>query len=294
MAMLDSTTEMDDELGYATPIVSGAMDTFPEPGMQSSFGAQPSADASAASGSGAGGMFPCLTVAYYQAYFNVDTSDVTNRLFATLKFYKSEPTFLNLIGDAPDLYGPFWIASTLIFVISVTSNFAKSLKDGINYDFELVTGCLSLVYGYLVCLPSLFWAVFKYWLHIPHLSMTQLACLVGYSLVLWFPGCCVSTANSLSWPALAVSCGASTLFLMRSLRPIVEPRRQNVGVSVVGVLVVLQVLFMLCLKFQFYSHKDLMHPHHHNQEVVPASETTSAALDPVVAATVEASAAARW
>lgn len=56
---------------------------------------------------------------------------------ATASFWRADPTFLNLVGDAPDLYGPFWVATTLIFVISVTSNLARSLANGYNYDFEV-------------------------------------------------------------------------------------------------------------------------------------------------------------
>ncbi len=59
------------------------------------------------------GMFACLSISYYQPYFNVDTSDVQERLSATLLFWRAEPTFLSLIGDTPDLYGPFWVSLIL-------------------------------------------------------------------------------------------------------------------------------------------------------------------------------------
>ena len=150
------------------------------------------------------GLCGCFSVAYYQPFFNVDTSDVKvramrmgmyfssfclyiasmcshcnacprapqDRLLATFAFWRAEPTFLNLIGDTPDLYGPFWVskiveldyflaschwrsasirvvkltrfhiptfqlATTLIFCISATSNLARTLIDGYNYDFEV-------------------------------------------------------------------------------------------------------------------------------------------------------------
>ena len=65
---------------------------------------------------------------------------------ATAVFWRADPTFLNLVGDAPDLYGPFWVATTLIFVISVTSNLARSLTNGYNYDFEVIIGALFHLY----------------------------------------------------------------------------------------------------------------------------------------------------
>lgn len=219
------------------------------------------------------GFFACFSVAYYQPHFNVDTTDVRDRLLATLMFYKAEPTFLNLIGDAPDLYGPFWLASTLIFTVSVTSNLAKSLQDGLTYDFELVTSCVSLVYGYLVGLPALLWAAGRYLLNIPSLGFTQLTCLVGYSLFLYLPATFVATSTALAWPALVAASGCSTLFLLRSLKPVLEVRREK-GASVMGVLVLTQVIFMIVLKLKFYSH----HGHiRGSEEAIAAAEMAAAA-----------------
>ena len=56
-------------------------------------------------------------------YFNVDTEDVVSRLKAACVPFKSRP-FLEVAGRNPDLYGPFWLAATLVFVIGVTSNMA--------------------------------------------------------------------------------------------------------------------------------------------------------------------------
>ena len=83
------------------------------------------------------GMCSCFTVSYYQPYFNVHTSDVQERLRGTLNFAQPEPTFLSIIGDTPDAYGPFWVATTLIFIISVTSNLARTLQSGYTYDFQV-------------------------------------------------------------------------------------------------------------------------------------------------------------
>eukprot|EP00640_Fibrocapsa_japonica_P000444 CAMPEP_0113952508 /NCGR_PEP_ID=MMETSP1339-20121228/90460_1 /TAXON_ID=94617 /ORGANISM="Fibrocapsa japonica" /LENGTH=379 /DNA_ID=CAMNT_0000961139 /DNA_START=75 /DNA_END=1215 /DNA_ORIENTATION=+ /assembly_acc=CAM_ASM_000762 len=93
----------------------------------------------------------CLSVRFYQKYVDVDTDDVVNRLKSSVLFCKmphcvlartkawrfsqvaenpeSEEThqadegetqqppqnFLELLGDRPDAYGPFWVATTLVF-----------------------------------------------------------------------------------------------------------------------------------------------------------------------------------
>ncbi len=41
--------------------------------------------------------------------------------------------FYDLLNNNPDLYGPFWIYTTLIFVLAASGSFSKYLK-GMNYD----------------------------------------------------------------------------------------------------------------------------------------------------------------
>mmetsp|Transcript_28694 Transcript_28694/g.33884 ORF Transcript_28694/g.33884 Transcript_28694/m.33884 type:complete len:175 (+) Transcript_28694:183-707(+) len=171
---------------------------------------------------------------------------------ATVSF-KAEPSFLNLIGDTPDLYGPFWIATTLIFVIAVTSNLSRSISDGYDYDFELVTKCLSLVYGYLLCWPALVFGSSKYLLNITQgPGLLQLGCLLGYSLVIYLPAAFVATVSVLAWPALLAACAASSLFLLRSFQPFMTGQRERAGFT--GGVVVTQLFFMLVIKVKFYTH----------------------------------------
>lgn len=51
----------------------------------------------------------CLSVQYYQPFFDVDTAEVLDRLMNSITFFAREQTFLTLVGDRPDAYGPFWV-----------------------------------------------------------------------------------------------------------------------------------------------------------------------------------------
>jgi hypothetical protein len=50
-----------------------------------------------------------LTVQYYQPFFDVDTVDITNRIMQSTFYCRREQSFLTLINDKPDAYGPFWV-----------------------------------------------------------------------------------------------------------------------------------------------------------------------------------------
>jgi hypothetical protein len=55
----------------------------------------------------------CLSVRYYQPYFDVDTVDVTTRISSALLYCRSEQNFLSSIREKPDAYGPFWVRGWL-------------------------------------------------------------------------------------------------------------------------------------------------------------------------------------
>ena len=51
----------------------------------------------------------CLSVQFYQPYFDVNSEDVKKRLMHSLFFCKREELFLTVIDEKPDAYGPVWV-----------------------------------------------------------------------------------------------------------------------------------------------------------------------------------------
>ena len=45
----------------------------------------------------------CLSMSFYKPYFNVDTSDVTARLFMASFYCRKDDGFLALVGNNPDV-----------------------------------------------------------------------------------------------------------------------------------------------------------------------------------------------
>jgi hypothetical protein len=64
----------------------------------------------------------CLSVRFYQPYFDVDTVDISSRISCAMFYCRREENFLSLLKDKPDAYGPIWIATTLVFAVAVTSH----------------------------------------------------------------------------------------------------------------------------------------------------------------------------
>ncbi len=127
---------------------------------------------------------------YWSFLFNVDTTQVGHRLLKSLIPWP--PTFFDVIAKNPDLYGPFWIASTLVFILAATGNVARFLTSWTNdktnewsYNLDKLSVAAGTLYGYLGVVPLLLFFVFKWqgiklrWLH--------LVCIYGYSLFIYIP-----------------------------------------------------------------------------------------------------------
>lgn len=104
----------------------------------------------------------------------------------------SAPTYVaTQLTPAPDLYGPFWTLTTVIFSLFVFSSLALSIANFLstteeyNYNFQLLSIAVSLVYAYGLGVPALLWGGLKYlgveW------SLVEAIAVWGYGQFVWIP-----------------------------------------------------------------------------------------------------------
>lgn len=124
-------------------------------------------------------------VSYYRPYFDVDTVDVGNRILRSLVPTKK---FFEVTGDNPDLYGPFWITTTLLFALAIASNFSNYItywmagrENEWGYSFNRVVVGAAVLYTYDVLASLSVWLTQKYWLKL-EISLVSCLCVYGYSL----------------------------------------------------------------------------------------------------------------
>lgn len=91
-----------------------------------------------------------LSVGFWADYFDVTETEIFDRVLTTLN-----PQRMNL-GEAvkakPELYGPFWISSTLIFCLFAFGNLSSFLVGG-TYNYEYISSGASVMYGWAHQLP---------------------------------------------------------------------------------------------------------------------------------------------
>lgn len=88
-------------------------------------------------------------MSFYAQFFDVDTSEVLRRCQAAI-FPRAN--FLDVLDGNPDLYGPFWIATTVVLILFLTGTISRWLAHRGDqyyaYDFTLLSGAAGLIYGY--------------------------------------------------------------------------------------------------------------------------------------------------
>ncbi len=81
---------------------------------------------------------------WVRQYFNIKSSDFYTRFgYSLIPFY---PNFCTLTEGSPDVYGPFWIYTTLIFVVaaagSLSSYFSEREAKGFFQEFVPISAAI--------------------------------------------------------------------------------------------------------------------------------------------------------
>ncbi|XP_051135667.1 uncharacterized protein LOC127254552 [Andrographis paniculata] len=201
------------------------------------------------------GWFRSFTVAAYRPYFDVDTSDVLERIKDSLLPFNG--SFSEKTADNPDLYGPFWICTTLIFVAASIGTFVtyiahKLQKKEWDYDINLLTWSAGLFYGYVTAVPLVLYIILKYF-SAPS-GLAQLLCLYGYSLFVFIPALCLSIVPQeiFRWVIAAVAGFMSASFVALNLRNHIKSAGESWFLIVVAIFL-LQLALALVLKFYLFT-----------------------------------------
>ena len=206
----------------------------------------------------------------YKAYFDVDADDIVTRLKAVcLDFAKPEHFRNNVLGSqqtnglkGPDLYGPYWVTMSLIFLVGVTSNMHDYLHRSdiqvFEYDINHLLHAGSIFSSFAFGLPSVIWVTTKF-MKTEALSLVEWQCMYGYSLVPFIPAAllCVIPLGFLSWIFLAIATVMSCSLVVRNVSAplLATDSGQTKAPPVILAILAAHVIFFFVVKFTFYHHK---------------------------------------
>eukprot|EP00472_Partenskyella_glossopodia_P007948 CAMPEP_0197523158 /NCGR_PEP_ID=MMETSP1318-20131121/8152_1 /TAXON_ID=552666 /ORGANISM="Partenskyella glossopodia, Strain RCC365" /LENGTH=231 /DNA_ID=CAMNT_0043075763 /DNA_START=45 /DNA_END=741 /DNA_ORIENTATION=+ len=128
------------------------------------------------------------SLAYYRQFFNVTSREILRRLLKSLDVRPNSPLFYH-DDSKPDMYGPFWVCTTLVFLMAATGNVAHYIateqKTVWKYDFEKLTTAAWIFYSSISIIPIGVWFALG---HLNHAkSLVEVISIYGYSLFVFIP-----------------------------------------------------------------------------------------------------------
>ncbi|KAI5861891.1 Yip1 domain-containing protein [Durotheca rogersii] len=219
-------------------------------------GLPPPATAGSGGGGGGGSSKRYLwTLSFYAQFFDVDTSSVLARCWAALY---PRANFLDVLEGNPDLYGPFWIATTVVLILflggTISQYLASTGQGPFAYDFGLLSGAAGLIYGYTLVIPVALFGALRYF---GSESANLLECwaLYGYANLIWVPVAMISWSPVvvLNWIAVGLGFGLSAAFLLRNLYPVLSATDRQTSKVLIVVVVALHAGLSFAIKILFFA-----------------------------------------
>ncbi|KAF1992396.1 Yip1-domain-containing protein [Aulographum hederae CBS 113979] len=192
---------------------------------------------------------------FYAQFFDVDTAEVLRRCHSAIY---PRANFLDILDGNPDLYGPFWIATTVVVILFITGTMSAYLahhgKGHYAYDFALLSGGAGLIYGYTGIVPIGLWAVLK-WFGSESANLLECWALYGYSNLIWIPVALISWSpiTILNYVFVAVGFAVSALFLFRNLYPILSATDVRTSKILLVVVILLHAGLAIAIKVLFFA-----------------------------------------
>ena len=83
----------------------------------------------------------------------MNTDDIVSRLLASLIPFNKR--FFMMYKEKPDLYGPFWIYTTLVIMIAISGNLSRyfQLKPNFTYNYDFIPIAATVIYSIALGLP---------------------------------------------------------------------------------------------------------------------------------------------
>ncbi|KAF1361399.1 Yip1 domain-containing family [Lizonia empirigonia] len=208
------------------------------------------------------------TLSFYAQAFDVDTAEVLRRCTATIY---PRANFLDVLEGNPDLYGPVWIATTVVVILFLTGTINQYLahqgKEHFAYDFRLLSGAAGLVYGYTGLVPVGLWGVLK-WYGSESANLLECACLYGYANLVWIAVALVSWSpiSILNYTFVALGLAFSATFLLRNLYPVLSTTEAKTSKILLVVVLALHAGFAIAIKVLFFAATSPVGPNKGNDE----------------------------
>jgi hypothetical protein len=169
------------------------------------------------------------SIEFFKPYFEVKTSTVVDRL---RKVVLPAGDFFG--QERPDMYGPFWIVTTLVCAVTIVAN---EVDDQEGYKVSLLVWSAGVLYGLAVGVPIVAYCVLRS--ESNHITFARLMSLYCYSYLLFIPSTLLSAFVAWGWSLILVCISVlwSLFFIIKhGLVTTTELERTQKGLLIAAVL----------------------------------------------------------
>lgn len=232
------------------------------------------------------------TLPFYQQFFDINTRQLLLRLSNTLipinppDFLMDRNWHLNesvgadgaggiaedttleeagvVLSRKPDLYGPFWICTTLWMTLAVVSNIMSRIAYTKNnttaqpwrYDFSVASVAYAVIYLYCFVFGAVVWGIMQ-WKNLPA-TLTDTVCLYGYSMFIFelVAILCMIPSSTAQWAFVMFGGAWSTTYLLINMWHMWKTTlERNWFIGLVVFVAAFHMGLTLSFKFYFFNYK---------------------------------------
>ncbi|XP_029309928.1 protein YIPF1 [Cottoperca gobio] len=215
---------------------------------------------------------PIWTFEYYQKFFDIETHHVKERIIGSMLPWPGKNFIHVHLRRNPDLYGPFWICTTLVFALAISGNLSNFVvflgKPNYKYtpQFQKVTIAATAIFSYAWLVPLGLWGVLLWRnnkiMNLVSYSFLEITCVYGYSLAIYIPAVVlwIFPYEWLRWCSIVVALCLSGSVLVMTFWPAVREDHPKVMIAIMSSIVLLNVLLAVGCKSYFFSNPEVVVP----------------------------------
>ena len=192
-------------------------------------------------------------MSFLQSYFDIETDDIIKRLLASL--IPCNKNFINIVEKKPDLYGPFWIYTTLIFIIASAGSLTQYIHGADQEDYfqKFIPIAGGVIYGIGFCLPLIVKALM--YVFGSETGFVLVLCIYAYSFTIYAPIfiLCIPFEN-LQWILLFLAVLDSSCFLLINFWTELSKYVDNRKYFILVVIGIFQLSLLIVFKLEFFAH----------------------------------------
>ena len=191
---------------------------------------------------------------WLKKYFQIKSNDFFKRIALSVIPFNSK--FYELVENSPDFYGPFWIYTTLIILVSSCGSLTRTIQGNRDTNFfqEFIPTASILIYFIGFGVPvflALFSKIFG-----GKINIASVICIYGYSYTIFLPITiiCSIPHELLQWLLLAYAIFSSTSLIIRSLSRSLTSVQSGKKIAIIVIICIFQTIIFFVLKLYFFKH----------------------------------------